>query len=42
MLYIGDQSFVISKKYKDEVLKNFLFLDDVKKLRSENSTNKKY
>ncbi|CAK7078849.1 MAG: hypothetical protein BACD_03856 [Bacteroides rodentium] len=35
MLYIGDKSFVISKKYKDEVLKNFLFLDDARNIRSE-------
>ena len=30
MLYVGEQSFTISKKYRDDVLRKFLFLDDMK------------
>lgn len=31
MLCIENQSFIMSKKHKDEILKEFLFLDDLKK-----------
>ena len=38
MLYIDNQAFPISRKFKQEVLKHFLFLDNIKQT-TENETN---
>lgn len=38
MLYIDNQAFPISRKFKQEVLRHFLFLDNIK-LTTENESN---